>query len=486
MSEVQPVPTPSPSPGTQSVTQPARGEQGLANLTLERALLGALLVDLKDAMPLALDAKLKAEDFYQESHGNIYSAIMSLWDRNAKVDTFTVAEELNKRGFLAKAGGQAYLTQLFDNSGHPTHVKDYALTIVDKSQLRQLLKICGEVADACKKNDGQVQEIIDDAESKIFSLRESRDSGKMIFLPDVVQSVHSKVAAVYSYVQEKGGSTITGLPTGYSYLDHLTGGFQPSDLIVLGGQPGMGKTSLALNLALNLVLPEKRQSNKDIQPSSVLMFSMEMSHEQLINKLYCQVGGYDLKKIRTGGLSPEEMKSMYDTTSTLARCMIYIEDSPGLTPFDVRAVTRRLMRRLEKTTFPLKLVVVDYLQLMRSNSTSKYQNQEQVVREISGALKALAKELNIVVLALSQLNRGQKDPSKPSLADLRDSGAIAQDADIVAFIVRKEKAFPDNPEFLDGQSELIIRKHRNGPDGTVNLCFKKESSSFEPMSLQRH
>jgi replicative DNA helicase len=473
-----------PREGDQAMLRPAMGslgfagprDAGLANLVMERALLGALLVDIREGVPRALDCKLKKEDFYGEANGEIYAAILALWDQNQKVDIFTVGEEIRRRGLESRCGGQAYLSQVWDNSGVPAHVTDYAKSIVDKSQARQLVTICAEVTESCKSNAISVQEVLDEAEAKIFALREARETGRMVYVPDAVHSVHSHVAALFGDSGKKG---ISGLPTGYSYLDFLTGGFQPSDLIILGGRPGMGKTSLALSIALNATLPYRRQTNAAEPPFSVAIFSLEMAVEQLIQRLICQLGGYDLSSIRSGRLTMEEMDDMRGVVANLMKASLYIDDSSALTPLELRARARRLMRKLAGSSYPLKMIMVDYLQLMRPNE--RHANLEQAVREISGSLKSLAKELNVVVFALSQLRRPENLKS-PSLSDLRDSGAIEQDADIVAFVVRKDVADPGKPE-LEGQAELIVKKHRNGPTGVVYLRFVKECSRFDPTDL---
>ncbi|MDR1576920.1 MAG: replicative DNA helicase [Deltaproteobacteria bacterium] len=451
-------------------------ETGLANLSMEKALLGALLVDIREGVPQALDAKLKPEDFYKDAHGDIYSAILGLWDQNHKVDIFTVGEELAKRGLEAKCGGEAYLSELWDNSGVPAHVKDYAKSISEKSQVRQLMGICAEITEMCKRNPGEIQQILDLAESRIFALRDARDNGRMVYLPDAVHGVFNHVATLYG---DGGNKGISGSPTGFSYLDYLTGGWQPSDLVILGGRPGMGKTSLALNFALAAALPFKRQTRADLPPYTVAIFSMEMSTDQLIQRLMCQLGGFDLLNIRSGRLTSEQMQFMPGVVANLMKASIFIDDSSGLTPLELRARTRRLLRKLSGTEYPLKLIIIDYLQLMNPNE--KHNNLEQSVREISGALKALAKELNITVLALSQLKRPM-DVSKPSLSDLRDSGAIEQDADIVGFVLRQSEATPDNPG-EEGEATLTLRKHRNGPTGKVHLFFNKACSSFEPSGM---
>jgi replicative DNA helicase len=294
-------------------------------------------------------------------------------------------------------------------------------------------------------------------------------------MPDSLDAVQNHLAYLYGQ-----GGAISGLPTGFSYLDHLTSGLQLSDVVILGGRPGMGKTAMALNLTLNMVLPERWPKTKCVmKPFSVCFFSLEMSRDQLIQRLISQLGGYNLKEIRSGGLKSEDMARLPDTVNRLRDAKIHIDDSSLLTPNEVRARTRALKRRLEGTEFPLKMIVIDYLQIMRPDG--RHQNNELAVREISGRLKALAKELNIVVLALSQLRR-PKDLGNLSLLDLRDSGSIEQDADLILFVVREDLVHPDKPE-LKNKSTLTIHKHRNGPTGKVWLNFIAESSSFENDTL---
>jgi replicative DNA helicase len=455
------------------MTQPSPSTQSMVDM--ERAILGALLVDFKEGMSLALDAKLKAEDFYIEAHGLIFSAILSLWNQNKKIDIFTVGQRLVDLGQASRVGGRAFLSELWDNSGVPANISDYAKVIVEKSIGRQLMGICVEVTEKCKDPTEKVEETLDFAEAKVFSLRENQENKGLVFLPDSVHGVLSHVMDLH----KNAGNGLSGLPTGYKLLDFITGGFQASDMIILGGRPGMGKTSLALNFAVNAAMPYRRQDRSDMPAYSVAIFSMEMSTEQLIQRLMCQIGGYNLSYIRSGRLTSKEMTSLNEVVTKLMQASIYIDDTPALRPLDIRSKARRLMRSLSAGTYPLKMIVVDYLQLMRPDE--KHSNLEQSVREISGSLKALAKELNIVVLALSQLKRPE-NVSKPDLSDLRDSGAIEQDADIVAFIVRDELAKPDT-NVPEGQAHLTIRKHRNGPTGKIQLYFNKDCSSFEPTSL---
>ncbi|MDR1608563.1 MAG: replicative DNA helicase [Deltaproteobacteria bacterium] len=449
----------------------------LHDVVTERALLGALLVNINECAPQVLELKLKATDFYKEAHGHIYSSILRLFDQNKKVDVFTLNEELVSQGLDQKIGGHDYLVKLWDESGLINNVDEYAKILIAKSQARELIAICGEISDMCQKNQVGVSEILDIAESRIFALRESRDSGRMVYVPDELPSVYKKVAALYG---QSGQNSISGLPTGYSRLDYLTGGFQPSDLIILGGRPGMGKTSLALNIALMAALNKKRECRSDLPPYSVAFFSMEMSIDQLIQRLMCQLGAFNLMHIRSGRLTEAQMAELPHVVSELLEARMYVDETSAITPMDLRARTRRLKRRLEGTKYPLKMIIVDYLQLMRPNE--RHNNLEQAVREISGALKALAKELNITVMALSQLKRVD-NVAKPSLSDLRDSGAIEQDADIVMFVVRESEANPEKA-IQEGDAKLFVRKHRNGPTGVIPLYFNKACSSFEPGRIQ--
>jgi replicative DNA helicase len=448
------------------------------DLEVEKGLLGSLLLYNADSLPDALDVGLTPSDFFRDSHAEIYSAIAELYNSNEPIDLNLTAERLRGRKTLASVGGLAYLSDLEASACARMMAKSYAKIIVDRSTLRNLMRISADATELCRSVPNSVDGLLDETEAKIFALRDNRVSGNMFSLNDALSPVYEKIMRLSDL-----NGALSGIPTGYRYFDQMTGGFQKSDMIILGGRPGMGKTALALNLALNVALPSRRQGFRDMPAHSVLIFSLEMSTDQIIQRLLCQVGEYDLLKMRTGRLLQSEYARLTETISIMKHVPIYIDDSSSqrLRPLDIRAKARRLKRKLASAGQDLGLVVVDYLQLISPNE--RHNNREQDVAEVSSSLKSLAKELDVTVLCCSQLKRS--DVGNPDLSDLRDSGAIEQDADMVAFILRPEVMYPDKPE-LEGLGQLIVKKHRNGPTGTVYLQFLKPCSSFVPGAFEEY
>ncbi|MDR2339601.1 MAG: replicative DNA helicase [Deltaproteobacteria bacterium] len=448
------------------------------DLEVEKGILGSLILYNADCLPDVLDVGLTPGDFFRESHAEIYSAIADLYNSNEPIDMNLVAERLRARKTLASVGGVAYLAELEANACARVMAKGYAKVIVDRSSLRRLMRISADATEKCRTVPNSVDELLDETEAAIFSLRDNRVSGNMLPMNDALSQVYDKIMRL----QDLKGA-LSGLPTGFRYFDQMTGGFQRSDMIIIGGRPSMGKTALALNFALNVALPTMRQSFRDMPPYSVLIFSLEMSTDQIIQRLLCQVGQYDLLKMRTGRMLQSEYGRLTETLSIMKNVPIYIDDSSSqrLRPLDIRAKARRLKRKLAAQGQELGLIVVDYLQLIQPNE--RHNNREQDVAEVSSSLKSLAKELDVTVICCSQLKRA--DVANPDLADLRDSGAIEQDADMVAFVLRPEVLYPNKPE-LAGLGELIVKKHRNGPIGTVYMEFMKECSSFVPGQLEKY
>jgi replicative DNA helicase len=460
------------------------GDSGVINITpppnmeIERGLLGSLLLYNAESLPDILDTGLTPDDFFRDSHGEIYSAIADLYNSNEPIDLNLTAERLRARKSLASVGGIAYLAELEAVACVRVMAKGYAKVIVDRATTRNLIKIAAEATDKCRQIPNSVEQVLDETEARIFGLRDNRVTGNMVYLADALSPVYEKIIRLSDL-----NGALSGIPTGFSYLDQMTGGFQKSDMMILGGRPGMGKTAMALNFALNVSLPSMRQGFKDMPPYAVLIFSLEMSTEQILQRLLCQVGHYDLLKMRTGRLLQEEYGRLTDTLSIIKHAPIFIDDSSSqkLRPLDIRAKARRLKRKLSQSGLELGLVVVDYLQLIAPNE--RHNNREQDVSEVSAALKSLAKELDVTVICCSQLKRS--DVGNPDLSDLRDSGAIEQDADMVAFVLRPEVMYPNKPE-LEGLGELIIKKHRNGPTGTVFMQFLKACSSFVPGTFEKY
>ena len=459
-----------------------------SSLETEEDLLGALLLDPETALPNALETGLRPDDFFKESHAEIFRACLKLDEDREPVDLVTAAEALKRRGALDKCGGPAYLARLYDGRGLAANAGHYARIIIDRAILRRLISLSGAITQRCMGSPPAVEELLDWAESEILKVRSERRKDKFISASEEVEAVFREILQLKD--KRKEGLALTGLPSGYDALDKLTGGFQKSDLIILAARPGLGKTSLALNLALNAALPEKRQTFRQLPPATVAFFSLEMDQKQILFRLVCQVGGYNLKDLRTGWTSDEDIVRLTDTIDRLGRARLYIDDTPALRVLELRAKARRLKSQLQSQGLDLDLVVVDYLQLMRGSDRRAWDSREQEISEISRSLKSLAKELNLPVLALSQLNRDVEKRTgkdkKPRLADLRESGAIEQDADLIAFI-HSQDAPGDNetPELgRDRQVELLIRKHRNGPTGDVPLYFKASSANFLPMEHQ--
>ncbi|MDR2353750.1 MAG: replicative DNA helicase [Deltaproteobacteria bacterium] len=450
------------------------------DLEVEKALLGTLLIYGAQDFADVLDVGLLPQHFFRDSHAEIFAAIADLFNQNEPVDNITLSEKLRARKTLTMVGGVSYLVELQGVALTLHSIRSYAKIIVDRAMLRRLMVVAASVTEKCQSTPHSVEEVLDEAEAQIFGIRDSRPEGSLIYVPDSLDSV---VDFIFEVHDSKSG--LSGVPTGFKKMDRLTGGFQKTDLIILGGRPGMGKTSLALNFALNVACPARRQVYRDFPPYSVLIFSLEMGRDQILMRLLCQMGEHDLLDMRTGRFSSQELRKLSDSAENLKRASIFVDDSSGgkLRPLDVRAKARRLKRQLKALGQPeLGLIVVDYLQLLTPNN-ERHNNREREVAELSSSLKNLAKELDLTVLCCSQLKRS--DVGKPDLADLRDSGAIEQDADIVAFVLREEVIHPDKPE-LQGKAELQIKKHRNGPTGVVHMTFLKHCSSFVPAAFEEY
>lgn len=445
-----------------------------SSLEAERALLGAVILDAAEALPRALETRISPDDFSKEAHGEIFRAISQLYDKGDPVDLVTVPEALKKRGSLEKAGGVAYISELADTVGVAANVARYAKIVIDRSIQRRMISIASVIVEDCQGTPPDVDEVLDRAESAIYRVRDERGSQSLKRMPDLLDGIFTRINAL-----QNRSEGLTGIPTGYAELDRLTGGFQRSDLIILAARPAMGKTALALNLALNAALPSQRQQHRNIDGEAVAIFSLEMATEQLVQRLMCQVGHLNLGDLRTGRLTPEDINRLTTAISRLDTAEIFIDDTPAIRVLELRAKVRRLKSQLDSRGKSLGLVVVDYLQLMRGSERSD--SREQEISEISRALKGLAKELNVPVLALSQLNRRVEDrPDKrPMLSDLRESGAIEQDADIITFVYRPE-VYKKDDDSLKGKAELIIGKHRNGPTGNIDLIFQANYACFTP------
>ena len=434
------------------------------NIEAEQAVLGAMLID-KEAIAKATEV-LSADDFYREAHRVIFSAMLELYNKNEAVDMVTVTEILKRDNKLEDIGGIAYITSLANVVLTAANVKYHAEIVAEKSVLRQLVRVSTEIAAMVYEANEDVGTLLDTAESRILEISNRKKKNDFTAINDILMD---SVQSIESLLQNKGG--LTGLPAGFADLDKLTSGLHPSDFIILAARPSMGKTALALNIVQNVAL----RAHKVIggEPRSVAFFSLEMSKEQLVNRMLCAEAGIDSQRLRVGEMHDEDWTHLWDACDTMSRAKIYIDDTAGITAMDMRSRARRL-----KAEHGLDLIVVDYLQLMQgSGKRNNSGDRQQEVSEISRSLKALARELDVPVLALSQLSRSveSRQVKRPMLSDLRESGSLEQDADIVAFLYREDYY---NPETENKHTELIIAKHRNGPVDTVNLFFQKQFTKF--------
>ena len=428
------------------------------NIEAEQSILSAILIDnnvLLDVIEL-----LAAADFYKSAHQKIYSAILDLFDKGEPVDLVTLANHIDEKGQLEDVGGASYLARLVDSVPLAVNAQHYAKIVHSKAALRRLIEKANAIAKRCFKDEGEVDEVIDFAEASIFEVSDRKS--KQAFYPLsklILQNIET--------LEEKQGnrSLVTGVPMGFTILDNLTSGLQNSDLIILAARPSMGKTALALNIARNAAI----ESN-----IPVAIFSLEMSKEQLSLRMLCSEARLDSSRLRGGFFSMDDWRRLTDAAGVLSESPIYIDDTPNISAMEIRAKARRL--KMDKN---IGLVVVDYLQLMQGRGTAERRDLE--ISEISRALKALAKELSLPVLALSQLNRmlEQRNDKRPRLSDLRESGALEQDADVVAFIYRDEIYNPDENNPKKGTADIILAKQRNGPTGEVTLTFLTTYTRFE-------
>jgi len=423
----------------------------------ERAILGAIILD-NSLIAQAVEL-LKPADFYVPSHRRIFVAMIALFERGSEIDPVLVAEELRRDNSLEAAGGMIFLSNLAFGVYHVTSIAPYAKVIRGKHLLRQLVKVAGKISAEALEEEDEPQNILDHAEQAIFALADERIRQGFQHIKEPAERVLEKAEAV-----EHHAMVVTGVATGFRGLDALTSGFQKQDLVVLAARPSMGKTSLALTLAQHAAIESK---------AVVGIFSLEMSAEALAMRMLCSEANVDAQKFRSGYLSNEEWSRLGKALGKLADARIFIDDTPAISVLEMRAKARRLATEQKQ----LDMIVVDYLQLM-SGSTRRFESRQQEVSQISRELKALAKELNVPMVALSQLSRAPENRTdhRPQLADLRESGAIEQDADVVAFIYREEQY--NRTEENKNIAELIVAKQRNGPTDTVYLAFLNQFAKF--------
>jgi len=426
----------------------------------EQSLLGGILIE-SQGLPAALEV-LRGEEFYRDAHRTVFQAFQELFQRNAPIDLITTTEYLTEKNQLDRVGGATYLASLTEMVPSAANVAAYARIIHDKALLRKLIQTANEITALCYGGGKNVEEILDQTEAAIFAVTESRIRTSYSPLKDIVKKSIENIERFQEYRE-----MVTGVASHYTDLDKLTAGFQPSDLIIIAARPSMGKTALALSIARNVAM---------VGGIPVGVFSLEMSKEQLAMRLLCAEARVDSHKIRTGFLSQQECVKMLNAAGKFMDTPMYIDDTPAISVLELRAKARRM-----KADRGLGLVVVDYLQLMQGRQG--VERREQEISDISRSLKGLAKELNVPVIALSQLNRKveERNQKRPLLSDLRESGAIEQDADVIAFIYRDEVYNKDSPD--KGIAEIEISKHRNGPIGRVKLKYIDTYTRFENLAL---
>ncbi|WP_138159810.1 replicative DNA helicase [Peptoniphilus catoniae] len=430
------------------------------NMEAEQSVLGSMMLS-KDAITTAVEI-LHQDDFYSEINGQIYQAIVSIYNRNEEADILTTGEELKKYNIFEEIGGTSYLANLTGSVVAISNVKYYCKIIKEKSSLRKLISASDKIISNCYSQEGEVAAIIESAEKSIFDITQDSHRTGLTPVKDVLLESFAQIEA-----RAQNPNRLTGLTTGFIDLDKKLSGLQKSDLILLAARPSMGKTALMVNIATNAAIKGK---------ASVAVFSLEMSKNQLVQRIISSMSHVDLQKVISGNLNEEEWLRIINTMPILSEMDIEIDDTAGISPLELKAKCRSLINRKKK----LDLVVIDYLQLMQMGA--RIESRQQEISAISRNLKAIAKELEVPVIALSQLSRSPEARSdhRPILSDLRESGAIEQDADIVMFLYRDEyynKEESENPNV----GELIIAKHRNGPTGTVELVFKKEFTKFLSM-----
>jgi len=429
------------------------------NQEAEQSVIGAMLID-NDAINRVVE-EVTPEDFYRPANRKIYEAIVELYQKNEPADLVTVTTKLKDSDSLEEIGGAAYLASLVDAVPSSANVGFYARIVREKSVLRRLIEGASAIAERGYRDEGDVDDCVDAAEKIIFDIAQKRLKQGFASVKEVVKDSFKAIEQLYERKE-----LITGVPTGFKELDRLTCGFQKSDLIIIAGRPSMGKTAFALNICENAALNSG---------TVCAIFSLEMSKEQLVQRMLCSRAEVDASKLRGGFLSESDWPKLTRAAGLLSEAQIFIDDTPAINVLELRAKSRRLQKN-----HGLDMIVVDYLQLMRG--VGRIENREREISEISRALKALAKELGVPVIALSQLNRGveARQDKRPQLSDLRESGAIEQDADVIAFVYRDEMYNKESPDA--GKAEILIGKQRNGPTGKAMLAFRGNITRFDDLA----
>jgi replicative DNA helicase len=431
------------------------------NIEAEQAVLGAIFLD-SAALTLASEV-LVPEDFYRASHQKIFHAMLKIADKGEPVDLVTVTAELADAKMLEEVGGVSYLSELANSVPTAANVEYYARIVEEKSILRRLIRTATSIAQEGYTREDEVDDLLNEAEKKIMEVSQRKNTGAFQNIKDILVQTYDNIEMLHNRKGE-----VTGIPTGFIELDRMTAGFQRSDLIIVAARPSVGKTAFALNIAQNVAT----KTNEN-----VAIFSLEMSAQQLVMRMLCAEGNINAQNLRTGKLTPEDWGKLTMAMGSLSNAGIYIDDTPGIRVSEIRAKCRRL-----KQESGLGMVLIDYLQLIQGSGRNR-ENRQQEVSEISRSLKALARELEVPVIALSQLSRSveQRQDKRPMMSDIRESGSIEQDADIVAFLYRDD--YYDKDSENKNIIEIIIAKQRNGPVGTVQLAFIKEYNKF--VNLER-
>jgi replicative DNA helicase len=441
-----------------------KNKQAPQNLEAEASLLGAILIDT-DALIKIAD-QVRVDDFFDQRHARIYEAVLGLYERRSVIDVLTLADQLKGNGFLDMVGGASYLTELTNFVPTAAHVEQYGEIVAQKALRRRLIQASRELTELGYDESKQLKELIEEAEMNLFQVSNQHVKQSVASLETILAESFDRLDELH---KDKG--KIRGIPTGFADLDNVLAGLQRSDLFILAARPAMGKTALVLNLAHNVAVLAK-------QP--VLFFSLEMGKEQLVDRLLSMESGVDAWALRTGNLTDQDFEKIGQAMGTLSEAPIYIDDTPGLSVSDLRTKARRQAHQ-----HGLGLIIVDYLQLMSGGSRfSSSDNRVQEISEISRGLKGIARELNVPVIALSQLSRSveNRTPQIPQLADLRESGSIEQDADVVAFIYREEYYNPETEN--KNITTILIKKHRHGPTDNVDLYFERDKQRFRSLDTR--
>lgn len=433
------------------------------NLDAEASLLGSILID-SDAIVKVADI-VRDDDFYDQKHQKIFTALRRLYNEHSPIDVLTLSNQLKNNDQLEEVGGSQYLTELTNFVPSAAHALEYAQIVSSKAIRRRVIKASQDITELGFNEDNSIQALIESAESKLFDVSSDHVKQDVVSLENILSESFDRLDELH---KDKG--TIRGVPTGFKDLDNILAGFQKSDLFVLAARPSMGKTALSLNLAHNVAVKSSQ---------SVLLFSLEMSKEQLVDRLLAAEAGVDAWSLRTGNLTDSDFEKIGHAMGTLSEAPIYIDDSPGISVSDLRTKARR-----EAHKRPLGLIVVDYLQLMSGGAkfSNDGGNRVQEISEISRGLKGIARELNVPLIALSQLSRSveSRHPQIPQLSDLRESGSIEQDADVVAFMYREDYYNPDTER--KNLTDIFIKKHRNGPVGAIELYFDLKKQRFRSLA----